>query len=241
MTTKEMEFIQDVKPVNQNTLLFNRDSIEDTDMDVAGIAWLKTNISNQSGLKISFKPTIIVDNNYYGLQKYPQGFAFILTSNPTNRIIGEKRSGLGFEGIYNSIAFFFDFITNPDKMDANFPHFSITHNLNGQIKSICSDANLCNKVIPNFYDNEIDQFISNMKISIELYNGNFRVLFNDEETIKGSLPEFAYIMDNESVFFGVSSSMTLYKGVKIEDLKLMTSKNIGLILNFNYLNLNQFE
>lgn len=227
-----MEFIQDVKPVSKNSLLFSRDAIENTDMDVAGIAWLKTDISKQSGLKFSFKPKIIVDNNYYGLQKYPQGFAFILTSNPINKTIGDKRSGLGFEGIYNSIAFFFDFITNPDKMDANFPHFSIAYNLNGQIKSICSNLELCNKEIPNFYDNEIENFISDMKISIELFNGKFTVFFNDkdEDKISGNLPEFGYIMDNDAVYFGISSSMTLYKGVKIEDLQLMTSKNLWVFL-----------
>lgn len=220
-----MTLIQDVKAPDQNSLLFYKDPNENTDMDVTGIAWLNPVISRKSGLKISFKPSIIMDINYYGLQKYPQGFAFILTSNPVHKTIGEKRSGLGFEGIYNSIAFFFDFITNPDKLDANFPHFSITYNLNGPIKSVCDDPKLCNIKIPNFYDNEMDDIIDNMKISIELFNGQVKVFFNEKTpAIVRNLPEFGYIMNNDIVHFGVSSSMTLYKGVKIQDLQLMTSK-----------------
>ena len=228
-----MTLIQDVKATDDNSLLFFKDPNENTEMDVTGIAWLNTVISRKSGLKISFKPSVTMDINYYGLQKYPQGFAFILTSNPVDRTIGEKRSGLGFEGIYNSIAFFFDFITNPDKLDANFPHFSITYNLNGQIKSICDDPKLCNIKIPNFYDNEMDDNVKDMKISIELFNGQVKVYFNDKTpAIVRNLPEFGYIMNNDIVHFGVSSSMTLYKGVNIRDLQLMTSNYLFYIIHF---------
>ena len=220
-----MTLIQDVKAPDDSSLVFSLNENENTDKDVAGVAWLNPVVSRKSGLKISFKPSITTDINYYGLQKYPQGFAFILTSNPIDRTtIGEKRSGLGFDGIYNSVAFFFDFITNPDKLDANFPHFSITSNLNGPIKSICADPQLCNIKIPNFYDNEMDDFKDNMKISIELFNGQVKVFFNEKTpSIVRNLPEFGYIMDNDIVHFGVSSAMTLYKGVKIQDLQLFSS------------------
>jgi len=212
---------------NNNTIFFYKDQTENTDMDIRGVAWINNNIAKKTGLKISFKPSIIVDNNYYGLQKYPQGFAFILTSNPTKNIIGEKRSGIGFDGIYNSIAFFFDFITNPDKEDKNYPHFSITHNLNGAISSACGDEKLCNLEIPNFYDKEKDEFINNMKIRIEIYGGNVKIYFDDFITPAFILPfpQYGDIMNRDEVYFGISSSMTFNKGVKIQDLQLMTSKN----------------
>lgn len=244
-TINNMTLIQDVKAPDHNSLFFYKDPNENTEMDITGIAWLKPTISRRSGLKISFKPSIITDINYYGLQKYPQGFAFILTSNPVDKTIGEKRSGLGFEGIYNSIAFFFDFITNPDKLDANFPHFSITYNLNGQIKSICDDPNLCNIKIPNFYDSEMDDFIANLKISIELFNGKVKVFFNEKNKktpdFVRNLPEFGYIMDNDVVQFGVSSSMTLFKGVKIQDLQLMTSNFKICLYFFNFFKIYLFS
>lgn len=227
-----LTLIQDARSSQPNSIEFYKiPNEQNTEMEVTGIGWFQKNIARNNGLKLSFKPTITVDNNYNGLQKYPQGFAFILTSNPTNNIIGEKRSGIGFEGIYNSIAFFFDFIYNQDKMDIHEPHFSITYNLNGQVKSLCQDKNLCNMNVPNFYDNEIENYIPNMKISLEIYAGKIKIYFNDINALYiRDLPEFGYIMDNDEVYLGISSSMTLYKAVKIEKIEIMSSK----LFTFSY-------
>jgi hypothetical protein len=219
---------------DNKTIFFYKDQTENSEMDIRGVAWVNTNIAKKSGLKIKFTPNILVDNSYYGFQKYPQGVAFILTSNPTKNMIGEKRSGIGFDGIYNSIAFFFDFITNPDKQDMNNPHFSITYNLNGAISSACRDVNLCNLDIPNFYDREKDEFLSNMKVSIELYGGKVKIYFDDLIKPIFTIPftQFGEIMDREEVYFGISSSMTQNKGVKIHNLQLMNSKFIFSFFTF---------
>ena len=225
-TKNDMKLKEDVEFQEPNGLFFYK-TINSTngDLDLGGIAWYKNNIQRKSGIKISFKPSLILDNNYYGLQKFPQGFAFILTSNTVDNVIGEKRGGLGFEGINNAIAVFFDFVNNADKLDKNYAHFSITSNLSGPIKSVCQDEKYCNLKIPNFFDSQQEDYKPNMQIIIEFYGGKIKVFFDEAiPQIDLFIPEYSGLMDNDLVNFGVSSTMSLYKGVKIEDLKLMTSK-----------------
>lgn len=225
-TKDDMKLKEDVEFHEPNGLFFYKTTNSTNgDLDLGGIAWYKNSIHQKSGIKISFKPSLIMDNNYYGLQKFPQGFAFILTSNTVDNVMGEKRGGLGFEGINNAIAVFFDFVYNADKLDKNYAHFSITWNLFGPIKSVCEDDKYCNLKIPNFFDSQQEDYKPNMQIIIELYGGKIKVYFDEAiPQIDLFLPEYGYIMDNDLVNFGVSSTMSLYKGVKIEDLKLLTSK-----------------
>lgn len=221
-----MSLVGDVKAVNEKTLNFYKYPNEDRgDMDIGGMAWYEQNLSKSSGLKITFKPRITVDSNYFGLKKYPQGFAFVLTSNKNLKEMGAKKSGIGFEGLNNAISLYFDFIQNSDRNDSSDPHFSVAHNLHGEIKASCNEQNLCNKQIPNFYDNELDGF-EEMKISIEIFGGRVKVYFNNnsESTIDEEFSAFSELMENEDVYFGISSSMNLYKGVKLEDLQIMKSK-----------------
>lgn len=220
-----MSLVGDVKVgVDEKSLNFYRYPNEERgDMDIGGMAWYKENLSKSAGLKITFKPKITVDSNYFGLKKYPQGFAFVLTSNKNLDEMGEKKSGIGFEGLNNGIAFYFDFIQNNDRNESTDPHFSVAYNLAGEIKATCKDQNLCNKQIPNFYDNELDGF-EETKISIEIYGGRLKVFFNNNEsTIDEKFTAYSDLMNHREVFLGVSSSMNLYKGVKIEDLQFMKS------------------
>ena len=60
--------------------------------------------------------------------KYPQGFAIVFTSSSTENLLGEKGSGLGYEGIMNAIAFEFDFVKQTINGDAKKPHFSVNYN-----------------------------------------------------------------------------------------------------------------
>jgi hypothetical protein len=220
-----MSLVDDVKAVDQKSLNFNRNPNEDKgDMeDIGGMAWFEKNLANSSGLKFTFKPKITVDSNYFGLKKYPQGFAFVLTSNKNFNEMGAKNSGIGFEGLNKAIAFYFDFIQNNDRNESADPHFSVSYELSGAIKATCKTPNLCNRQIPNFYDNELDGF-EEMTISIEIYGGRIKVFFNSNESlIDEKFTQFSDLMDNKEVYFGISSSMNLYKGVKIEDLQIMNS------------------
>jgi hypothetical protein len=222
-----MKFVDDVKAVDQTSLYFNKNPNEEKgDMeDIGGMAWFPENLANSGGLKFTFKPKIYSDGNYFGLKKYPQGFAFVLTSNKNFEIMGTKKSGLGFEGLNKAIAFYFDFIQNNDRNESADPHFSVSYELSGDIKATCKTPNLCNRQIPNFYDNELDGF-QEMTISIEIYGGRIKVYFNsNESTIDEKFTQLDQLMNNKEVYLGISSSMNLFKGVRIEDIQIMKSNS----------------
>ena len=229
---REMSLVDDVKAVDDKTLNFYKHPNEESgDMDIGGMAWYKENLAKSAGLKIAFKPKITVDSNYYGLKKYPQGFAFVLSSNSILGEMGDKKSGLGFEGINNAISFYFDFIQNNDRNESSDPHFSVAYELAGEIKATCKEQNLCNLPIPNFYDNELDGFEENMKISIEIYGGRIKVYFNSNKAaIDEKFTAYSDLMNSRNVYLGISSSMNLYKGVKIEDIEIMKSIIFPLII-----------
>ena len=126
-----------------------------------GAIWSLYNLIGKRGIRISFKPSIIVDTAYFGNVKYPQGFAIVLTSSSTSNLIGNKISGIGYDGINNGIAFEFDFIRQSDKEDNKKPHLSVHYNITGEISSKTPkdcDAKLCNLVLPNFYDSSVDDY-----------------------------------------------------------------------------------
>ena len=102
---------------------------------------------------MEFTPSITIDNSWYQNQKYPMGFSIAFTSSPiTNNLVGGKQSGLGYDGLMNSIAIEFDFIQNLDMNDIRDPHVSIHYNLNGALSSRSEkDCKVCNIKLPNFY------------------------------------------------------------------------------------------
>ncbi len=120
--------------------------------DFVGAVWNKLNIPHKSGISISFIPQITADLNCYANLCYPEGFAFVFTSTPFDLTLGASRSGLGYEGISNAVAFEFDFVQSINRNDLKIPHFSVHSNINGQI-SATSPQNcvFCNKPLPNIY------------------------------------------------------------------------------------------
>ncbi len=199
--------------------------------DIGGLAWYKVNRNGHSGIKISFTPVITVDLNYYGNVKYPQGFALVFTANSIQNSIGNKRSGLGYDGIENSIAFEWDFIQNADKKDVRDVHFSAHYNLNGKISSASPTdcTKLCNVKLSNFYDTQKLGYKS-VEYSLEIYGGKLFLYENGQavSSLNGvKFPQMDLLMDNSQVYFGVSAAMNLYKAVSIQNLKFYKSKQFS--------------
>mgnify|MGYP002623312111 FL=1 len=177
------------------------------------------------GIRISFKPSIIVDTAYFGNVKYPQGFAIVLTSSSTTNLIGNKGSGIGYDGINNGIAFEFDFIRQSDKEDNKKPHFSIHYNISGEISSKtpknCLD--ICNLNLPNFYDSSLDEYKKNMTINIEIIGKKLSVRTNTGS--KGIIEDFDFepfsqLLEQDEVFIGITASMNQNKKITINDFSL---------------------
>jgi hypothetical protein len=195
--------------------------------DIGGAVWFKKSRNNISGLKISFIPSITVDLNYYGNVKYPQGFAFVFTSNPTSKLIGDKRSGLGYDGIQDAVAFEWDFIQNSDKNDVREPHFSAHYNLGGEISSRSPKdcQKLCNVKVANFYDVQKEAFQKDVEYTIEIYGGRLSVYENGVPIVsKVNFPYLDKLMEDDEVYMGITASMNLHKAVDIKNLKVYKSK-----------------
>ena len=156
--------------------------------------------------------------------KYPQGFAIVLTSSSTSNLIGNKGSGLGYDGINNGIAFEFDFIRQSEKEDYKKPHFSIHYNIKGEISSksekTCTD--ICNKILPNFYDNTIDDYKKNMIFEIEIIGKKLIVKTNTGKILVevSKFEAFSQLLEQEEVFIGITASMNQNKKVNIDDFSL---------------------
>ena len=117
-----------------------------------GQVWTRDNINEKSGIAISFQPIISSDITCFSNLCYPEGFAFVFTSNPYNQSIGRPNDGLGYVGIFNAIAFEFDYIYSSYCNDMRKPHFSIHYNLTGDISSKSpKNCKICNKELPNNY------------------------------------------------------------------------------------------
>ena len=156
--------------------------------------------------------------------KYPQGFAIVLTSSSITSLIGNIGSGLGYEGINNGIVFEFDFIRQSDKEDYKKPHLSIHYNLNGEIssKSDKDCTNLCNIILPNFYDNTIDDYKKNMIFEIDIIGKELSVRTNTGKTLieQSGFEAFSQLLEQEEVYIGITASMNLNKKISIEDFFL---------------------
>lgn len=148
---------------------------------IGGAAWITNNLSQNKALRISFKVTIENDINYIGNVKYPQGFAIVLTESDYTDLIGSKGSGLGYNGISNAIAFEFDLLQNTDQNDPSYPAFSVKKNLSGNIdssKNLCDDTSykgLCNIKLPNFYDEDKEDYTPVKTFVIEIIGGYLSV------------------------------------------------------------------
>jgi hypothetical protein len=210
------------------SLTFYRDPNQKSSVgEIGGAAWFKNNKNNISGLKISFVPVVTVDLNYYGNVKYPQGFAFVFTANPIGKLVGEKRSGLGYDGIQEAVAFEWDFIQNSDKNDIREPHFSAHYNVNGAVSSgspkDCSKV--CNVKFANFYDMQKEGFQKDVEYTIEIYGGHLSLYENGVALIHNAeFPHLDKLMEENEVYFGITAAMNLYKAVTIKNLKVYKSK-----------------
>ena len=210
--------------LNSYSIEFASSSYSDENINLGGAVWNTHNLAGKKGIRISFKPSIIVDTAYFGNVKYPQGFAIVLTASSTNNLIGNKGSGLGYDGINNGIAFEFDFIRQSDKEDNKKPHFSIHYNLNGEISSkteqTCTD--ICNLDLPNFYDNTIDNYKKSMIFEIEIIGKKLSVKTNTGKTLINNIvfEPFSKLLEQEEVYIGITSSMNQNKKVTIDDFSL---------------------
>ena len=208
---------------NSYSIQFGSSDISSDELiNIGGAVWNSYNLVGKRGIRISFKPSITVDTAYYGNVKYPQGFAIVLTSSSTTNLIGNKGSGLGYDGINNGIAFEFDFIRQSDKDDKNKPHLSIHYNITGEISSK-SDSNceICNIELPNFYDNTVDEYRKNMIFEIEIIGKKLSIRTNTK-IIKGisEFEAFSKLLEQEEVFLGITASMNQNKKITIDDFSL---------------------
>ena len=193
--------------------------------DIGGAVWHPYDFSKKRGLLISFKPTIKHDESYFGNVKYPQGFAIVFTSSSTENLLGEKGSGLGYEGIMNAIAFEFDFVKQTINGDAKKPHFSVNYNINGAISSRTKERtdNAYNILLPNFYDNSLDGYLKNIIFEIEIVGKKLTVRSNREgykTLLSTNLTEFQQLLEQNEVHIGITASMNQNKKITIEEFKV---------------------
>ena len=209
---------------DKQTFTFGKDDATDS-KEFYGAVWNRYDFSQKKGLIISFKPTIQMDISYNGKAKYPYGFAIVFTSSSIDGLIGEKGSGIGYEGIMNAVAFEFDFIRDQTNSDYKKPHFSIHYNVNGPISASSegyTNNALYNKELPNFYDSELEDYYQNFIFEIQLI-GN-RIIFKSnrdkEALIDTTFTEFQQLLEQEEVHIGITSTMNNNKKVKISDFKI---------------------
>ena len=156
------------------TFKFGSTETKQSSSNIVGAVWHKYDFSQKKGLLISFKPTVTADSSYEGNLKYPQGFAIVFTSSSIENLVGEKGSGIGYEGIMNAIAFEFDFVRNAINGDEKYPHFSVHYNISGQISTSSKNYDQAyklqciNKPIPNFYDGDLDLYYKNIIFEIQI-------------------------------------------------------------------------
>ena len=220
----DVSLIDDISLNSYSIQFAQSDPSSEENINLGGAIWNSYNLAGKKGIRISFKPSIIVDTAYFGNVKYPQGFAIVLTSSSTSNLIGNKGSGLGYDGINNGIAFEFDFLRQSDKEDNKKPHFSIHYNINGEIssKSDKSCTNICNLALPNFYDNTIDDYKKNMIFEIEIIGKKLSVKTNTGKTLINNLvfEPFSQLLEQEEVYIGITSTMNQNKKVNIDDFSL---------------------
>ena len=211
-----------------NPLIFEFEQIDTSSAEICGTVWHSYNFSKKKGISISFKPTIKYDESSFGNVKYPQGFAIVFTSSSTEKLLGEKCSGLGYEGIKNAIAFEFDFVEQSTNADAKKPHFSVNYNINGAISSSSKDRTETDKayniILPNFYDDSLDNYDKTIIFEIEIVGKKLTVKSNREgyqTLLTTDFPQFQELLKQEDVHIGITASMNQNKKITIEDFKIL--------------------
>ena len=189
--------------------------------ELSGVAWLNLDLSKKRGITITFKPELI----NHETSSYPDGFAIVITSGITDKIIGGKNEGLGYEGIINAIAFEFDFIKNEEKGDLSNPHFSVNSAVNGILSSSTKGRtdNLFNIQLPNFYDNTKDDFDNNIYFEIKILGKKITVTAkstSDNILINSEFPEFEELLEKANCSLGITSAVNGERGIIIQNFKL---------------------
>ena len=221
------------------TFKFGSSETKQSSSNVVGAVWHKYDFSQKKGLLISFKPTVTADSSYEGNLKYPQGFAIVFTSSSIENLVGEKGSGIGYEGIMNAIAFEFDFIKNAINGDEKYPHFSVHYNISGQISTSSKNYDqtykiqCINKAIPNFYDSDLDLYYKNIIFEIQIVGKKLIVRSNRNPIpiVQYDFTPFQQLLEQEDVHIGITSSMNKFKTITITDLKVseVSSKDKGVL------------
>ena len=227
------------KEINGNITL----KFETTSSESIGAIWHKYNFSKKTGLIISFQPMIIpeVGGGLLSSTKYPEGFAIVFTSSPTDNLIGEKASGIGYNGIKNAVVFEFDFNSQIHHLDSLKPHFSVHYKINGEVSSnslLC--ISLCNKNLPNFYDSTSKDYLENTVFEISIIGNVLNVKANNDEFLlkNEDLTEFQQLVKEEEVHFGVTAGLIKNTKVIINNLKIFETSSIieNISPNCNILN-----
>ena len=191
--------------------------------DVVGAVWHEMDFSQKKGLHISFRPQITSDPSYGGSVKYPQGFAIVFTSSSIENLVGEKGSGIGYEGIINAVVFEFDFIKQVVNGDQRNPHFSVLYNISGPVSPKHSSmSQTIYKDLPNFYDNSLDGYYKNIIFEIQLIGNRIIVKSNrnNNKIVDFTFTEFQQLLEQKDVHVGITASMNQYKKVTITDFKI---------------------
>ena len=188
-----------------------------------GLSWLTNNLSANRGITITFKPELFTYENE--INSYPDGFAIVFTSSEPEKFSGSKNAGLGYEGIIKGIAFEFDFIQNEEKGDLNKPHLSVNYNLNGVLtsSSIGITNSLCNIELPNFYDENKENYDSNIYFEIRIFNNKLTVTsksITDIILLETDFPEYQKLIENGDCRIGLTSSGSGDHGIVIKNLKV---------------------
>ena len=222
---KEEDWIRigDAGIEDKQTFSFGRDEIIDSG-DFNGAIWNRHDFSQKKGLLISFKPTIQMDVDYTGKVKYPYGFAIVFTASSIDGLIGEKGSGIGYQGIMNAVAFEFDFNRDQTNSDHKKPHFSVHYNISGPILASSEGYpnSLINKELPNFYDGELEDYYKNIIFEIQLIGNRIIVKSNRDKIalVDTTFTEFQKLLEQEGVHIGITSTMNNHKKVTISDFKI---------------------
>jgi hypothetical protein len=205
---------------------------ESSSSETVGAIWHNYNFANKTGLIISFQPTIIpeVETGLFGSSTtYPEGFAIVFTSSPTDNLIGEEGSGIGYNGISNAVVFEFDFNYNLLNFDSLKPHFSVHYKIDGEVSSnslLC--ISLCNKNLPNFYDSSSKNYLENTTFEISIIGNVLNVKTNNDEFLlkNEDLAEFQQLLKQEEVHFGVTAGLRENTKIKINNLKIYETSSI---------------
>ena len=188
-----------------------------------GESWLKTDLSKNRGITVTFKPELYAYENE--ITNYPEGFAIVFTSSEPEKYNGGQNEGLGYEGIINGIAFEFDLIQNEAKGDLDKPHLSVNYNISGILTSSSKDRtdNLINIELPNFYDKTKNNYDTYIYFEIRVFNKKLTVTAKsttDKILVETDFLQFQQLLENGDCSMGLTATGGGDSGVIIKNLKL---------------------